>query len=137
MIKIYIYYNNLFNMTTYNLLSNSPCKNNLSLLLETHIQLNAEIDELNAEINELLNSDTTYLVKLLIDNNIHKSWYNLFIKQSNILINTMKNLDLSRQQYVIYPPHELVFKVFEALDIEFWREQHPITSYQQTLSFFI
>lgn len=101
-------------MTTYNLSNISPSKNNLNLLLDKHTRLNAEIDELNAEIDELLNSDTTYLVKLLIDNNIHQSWYDLFIKQSNILINTMRKLDVIRQSYIIYPPQELVFKVFEA-----------------------
>jgi len=101
-------------MKTYNLSSNSPPKINSSLLLEKHTQLDDEIDELNAEIDELLNSDITYLVKLLIDNNIHNSWYDLFIKQSNILINTMRNLDLLRQTYTIYPPQELIFKVFEA-----------------------
>jgi uracil-DNA glycosylase len=103
-------------MTTYNI-SNKLIKYKINELINKHDELNKNIDILLTEINDILDSDITILVKLLISHNIHASWFDLFIKQSTILINTMKNINQLRQTQIIYPPEELVFKVFE-LDIQ-------------------
>jgi uracil-DNA glycosylase len=83
-------------------------------LLDQHTEINSYIDELLSEINELNKSDTTYLVNLLVNSNIHKSWYELFLQTSNLLTNTMKQVDQSRLSNTVFPPPELTFKVFES-----------------------
>jgi uracil-DNA glycosylase len=102
-------------MTSYSINNDDNLLNcNIKKLIKKHKELDFDIDTLLITVDDFLNSDTTYLVKLLITNNIHYSWYELFIKQRSILTDTMKNIDLFRNIDVIYPPKELVFKVFEA-----------------------
>jgi len=101
-------------MNTYNITQNNiNTKSNIKNLIIKHNNLNKQIDLLLTELDEYLNSDETYLINLLVNNNIHNSWFDLFIKQSPILINIMKNINLSKQTFAVYPPSELIFKVFE------------------------
>jgi uracil-DNA glycosylase len=103
-------------MSIHNITKSNITKNNITNiedLIQKHNTLNKEIDTLLTEVDGISNCDITYLINLLINHNIHSSWFELFIEQSPILINTMRNIDLSRQTLSVYPPSNLTFKVFE------------------------
>lgn len=72
-----------------------------------------KINKLLAIYSNLNNNHITYIIKLLINYNIDKSWYELFLKHSYKLSKILKKLDDLNKEQTIYPPHNMIFKVFE------------------------
>ena len=72
-----------------------------------------KINKLLSIYSNLNNDHITYIIKLLINYNIDKSWYELFLKHSYKLYKLLKELDDLSLKQTIYPPHNMIFKVFE------------------------
>lgn len=72
-----------------------------------------KINKLLSIYSNLNNDHITYIIKLLINHNIDKSWYELFLKHSYKLYKLLKELDELSLNKTIYPPHNMIFKVFE------------------------
>lgn len=72
-----------------------------------------KINKLLSIYSNLNNDHITYIIKLLINYNIDKSWYELFLKHSYKLSKILKKLDDLSLKQTIYPPHNMIFKVFE------------------------
>lgn len=81
--------------------------------MSKHSNLINECNKLITDTNEILNCNISYLTNILVYHNIHKSWYDLFLTHSDKLVKTLKNIDEERKIKNIYPPHNLMFKVFE------------------------
>jgi len=75
-------------------------------------KLNTNIELQLTEINQLINSDFVYILKLLYKHNIHKSWYKLFIGTHIKLVPILKQIDELRNTESIFPPANDIFKVF-------------------------
>jgi uracil-DNA glycosylase len=71
------------------------------------------INKLLSTYNNLNNDHITYIIKLLINYNIDKSWYEFFLKHSYKLSKLLKKLDDLNKEQTIYPPHNMIFTVFE------------------------
>jgi uracil-DNA glycosylase len=96
-------------MTTYNVFNNIDLKS----LIKKHLELEKKIDDISIDLMKIYSCETTYLINVLIKYNIHESWYDLFLCNSHILLYIMEHVDISRKTTTVYPPNELVFKVFE------------------------
>lgn len=71
------------------------------------------INKLLSIYDNLNNDHITHIIKILINHNIDKSWYELFLKYSYKLSKLLKKLDDLSLKNTIYPPHNMIFKVFE------------------------
>lgn len=71
------------------------------------------INKLLVTYNNLNHDHIAYIIRLLINHNIDKSWYELFLKYSHKLYKVLKKLDDLRLKNTIYPSHNMIFKVFE------------------------
>ena len=87
---------------------------NLTKLVELDDYLNNISDTYLDDLDELNECSESYIVKLLLTHNIHHSWYELFLANSSKLADLMENIDSERETKTIYPPENLVFKVFES-----------------------
>jgi len=88
-------------------------ENTLKNLFSKHNQLKFKYDKLSARSKKILKSDISYFIKFLSDNKIDSTWYPLFWSVYLNLIDVLKKIELERKDKVIYPPQNLVFKVFE------------------------
>jgi uracil-DNA glycosylase len=77
------------------------------------IYSNDEMNQILYDCLNIINSNETYIIKFLIDHNIHSSWYELFLNNSHNLVNILKDIDFIRNSTTIYPSTNIVFKVFE------------------------
>lgn len=71
------------------------------------------INKLLSVYSNINNDHITHMIKLLINHNIDKSWYELFLRHSYKLSKLLRELDDISLKQTIYPPHNLIFKVFE------------------------
>lgn len=77
-------------------------------------KMKIEIKKLLIKIDEILNSDYTYLVNFLQNYNIHVEYYELFFKFSSKFVKLNKHINTLRKTNTIYPPDNMVFRVFES-----------------------
>jgi uracil-DNA glycosylase len=64
-------------------------------------------------VNEIINSDFSYIMKILSKYNIHTSWYELFISLRKKLTKILKHIEIERlNNIVIFPEDSNMFKVF-------------------------
>jgi len=80
-------------------------KNNKIILSDINIILN--------NYYNLIEDDFTYLINLLISNNIHESWYQLFLNNYKKLIPILKEIDKLRITEIIYPEKIFIFRIFQ------------------------
>ncbi len=73
-----------------------------------------DIKRILSNISDIIESDFSYILNILIKYNIHQSWYELFISNHVKLSQILKQIDKARSIQTIYPPENLVFRVFEA-----------------------
>jgi uracil-DNA glycosylase len=73
-----------------------------------------EINTLLIEIEQIFNSDQTYLVNFLKTYNIHPEFYKLFIKLGPTFVKLNKHINTLRKTITIFPPENLVYRVFES-----------------------
>ena len=72
-----------------------------------------DVDNILTDVNNEITSDFYYITKLLKDQNIHHSWYELFIGTYSSLVPILKQIDELRNDGTsIFPPANDIFKVF-------------------------
>jgi uracil-DNA glycosylase len=94
--------------------SNNPVNKELVELFKKSKNMRNDINNLLKDIENILNSDISYLINFLTKYNIHSDFFKLFLELGSSFVKLDKNINKLRNTITIFPPDDLVFRVFQS-----------------------